>query len=380
MMRSLTRYAIGNVGARVSLSEILTKQDLTEIVEADSMAGAWAVLENTAFGEFLPHYSEQTPLEVERLLHIATGSRFRRAISSLRGRPRKVALILLSRWDLDALILTLRRWHGEARSEGDEYNYPGLVDDLSTAAISKAENLLEITEALRKTPYGSPLLKIAPAYGEKRSMSIVETALERNYYERLFAAVRALGNSDSRDAETLIAAEVDVLNLAAIARRLHYYQGSALGDLSELVIPSLSLLTRRLADSDLTPESFNDILFAHLQGSFPGMAAKLPLLDKVALLETMMIELTVDLARKSFSGFPFRVTCILALYILKRVELKNLRAVFAGKASGLDGEAILAKLHGLERFGGDAHVNAKVSLSTAPASLAQTVLSKKRGA
>ena len=70
-------------------------------------------------------------------------------------------------------------------------------------------------------------------------------------------------------------------------------------------------------------------------------------LNQIALLENVVNQMAVAEARKLLAGYPFSITGVFAFYLLLRIELKNLIALFAGKESGLNEEAIRKYLYGL---------------------------------
>jgi len=345
-MRSIARYAVVNAVTRAMLSELLTKETFDTIVRAASVEEAWMALRKTAYGNWLPIDVSVHALGIEKLLREVTAHRFKRSVRTLKGKPREVGMILLSRWDLDNLEVALRLWHGHDSSLERYLTHPSFVDPVPVFDITAAETIDEIAVALRHTPYFEPVSASAQTYKEKRSVFYVEVALEKDYYRRLFEAIRALGGSDAREGRSIIASEVDVQNLSWLARLVEYYEVTP-GEFRNFMIPSPSAVSRQLARPDVTPDVLESLGSTFLDGRTGREDERRSNLDRVSLLEYMVNEMAVDVARRLLAGYPFSITCVLAFYRLKRVELRNLCTVFAGKAAGLAQSRILARLHGL---------------------------------
>ena len=345
-MRSLARYGVTNAVTRTMLSELLTKEDFDTLVRAPSLEETWLALRKTFYEAWVPQEVRVDPLAMEKLVREATAFRFKRSIRTLKGKPKDVGTLLLARWELDNLEFALRLWHGEDQSLGEILSYPSFVHPIPVFEIVQAETIDEIAVALKDTPYFDPITASAKTYKEKRSIFYVEVALERHYYRRLLDAVRALGGRDAVEGKKIIAAEIDKFNLTWLARLLQYYDLRT-QEFREYMIPGPSAISARLASADLTPDTLDDISSSVLAGRFGPEDKGSSSIERVSLLEYMVNEMAVDVARRLLVGYPFRITCTLSFYLLKRVELRNLCTVFVGKASGLSESEISGRLFGL---------------------------------
>ena len=345
-MRSLARYAVTNAVTRAMLSELLTKQDFAALLRAASVQDTWNALRKTAWGSELPEDGKLDPLSVEKRLRETTALRFKRSIRMLTGPPENVAALLLSRWELDNLEFALRLWHGKDPSLEALLSYPLFVHEIPVVEIIAAQTIDEVALALRHTPYLEPLSASAGRYKEKHSIFYVEVALEKDYYHRLLVAIGALGGMDAREGERIVGAEIDMLNLSWLARLLQYYEVPA-SDLADAMIPGPSDLSRQLATPGLTPGTLDELSGRFLSDRLSKEGRGLSSLEQVSLLEYLVSEMAVVVAHNLLARYPFSITCVFSFYLLKRVELKNLCAVFAGKACGLSENDISTRLYGL---------------------------------
>jgi V/A-type H+-transporting ATPase subunit C len=345
-MRSLARYATTNALTRTMLSELVSAAQFESIVRSGSLGGAWLALRKTSYGAWIPEESPGEILEIEKIFRETTAIRFRRSMHALRGTPREVGKLLLSRWDLDNLEFALRLWHGKDQELQKHLTYPSFVDEIAVYDIVEAENLEEIGLILRQTPYVEPVTASLGAYREKKSLFYVELALERDYYRRLLAAASELGGADTKLARRIIGSEIDLVNLAWLARLIDYHKMETHG-LHRFVIPGPSTVSRRLAEPGLTAERLKELRSDALAGKLGKDVEARVDPDSVSLLETLVGETVVETARSTLSGYPFSIGCVFAFYLLKRTELRNLNTVFTGKWLGSDESGILNRLYGL---------------------------------
>ena len=345
-MIALARYARVNATLRALLPEVLSARDTDNLISARSVEEAWRVLEKTVYGEWLPASSGQNVLDIEDHLQNATGHRFAKIPASLLGRPRKVGRLLLARWDLDTLLTTLRLWHAKEMNTPKVPALDSFVNPLVLDKVLQASSLTEIAAILGTTPYAMPILRSLQAYTEKHTIFYVEIALEKDYYRRLLDTTTALGGSDAHEAALLIGAEIDLLNLACLMRLSHYH-GLPADTLSEYVIPGPSELTRRMARHGLTDDLMTAGQTRYLSPNRNGTSARSPQ-ETILLMEGVLAEKQIAQARKALTGFPFGIATVLAFYILTRLALRNLRAIFAAQACGLDADETRSRLYGLE--------------------------------
>jgi len=343
-MKSVSRYAATNALTRTMLGELLKREDYESLAAAQTVEGAWLALRKTAYEGWLPEEAPTEVLGIEKAMGEATALRFKRSIVNLRGKPREVGDILLSRWELDNLCFALRLWHGKDASLARFLIETELVNPIPIHDVVEAESLEEIALNLRHTPYFEALASSVEIYKRKKAIFFVEIELEKDYYRRLIAATRALGGVDAVKATKIIGAEIDVINVTLLTRLMDYYDVKP-ADLSSYVIPGPSEISRQLASPELSPDEIeamrNRILSQYSHKAPSGR------LDSVSLLEHAVREMAVEVARGVLMGYPFSITCVLAFYLLKRNELENLRTVFGGKAIGASEDDILSNLSGI---------------------------------
>ena len=285
-------------------------------------------------------------MAMERRLREAAAFRYKRAIRHLTGKPQVIARLLLERWELDELEYALRLWHAKDDGLKDLDGSPLFLHEIPIKEIMSAAAFEGVVVAIRHTPYAAPLLAAALKYRENGSLAYVETALERDYYARLIQAVRFLGGQDSREGLRIIAAEIDLLNLAWLGR-LHRYYADSSERFRDFLIPVLTPLAKQMARTDLSFEELNRLTAHRVGGSPQGGPREGLELDRLALIEHLVGVEAAVLARGLLARYPFSITSVFSFYLLTRIELKNLCTVLSGKAAGFTEDQIARQLYGV---------------------------------
>ena len=345
-MRSVARYAETNAITRALLSELLTAQHFAGLAQAPSPREAWAVLRKTSYGTLLPDFPEADALALNGHLRRAAAMRFNHGIRALRGKPRAVADILLSRWELDDLERVLRLWHSRESSFQPRLSFYPSVHAVPILDVLAADSIGGVAEALKRTPYFEPIRDSAEIYEAEGTIFHVEAALEKDYYARLLASLEALGKRDAVDAERIVAAEIDLLNLSWLARLCREEAPEA--TIRASLIAGPLGLTKRLVNSPLSADALAEVSRAFLGNRAADQGEDVSDIERIAALESLLTEMAAGMARKLLSGFPFSIACVFAFYLLIRLEFKNLGVVFAGKAVGAGAGEIRARLFGIE--------------------------------
>ncbi len=345
-MRSLARYSEANAIIRANLSSLLTKSQLDEILRTGTFLDSWNALKSTAYAAWLPEMAAPAPLAVERTLKDATALRFKRAIRSLKGRAGEVGALLLSRWELDDLHDALRAWHAKDAAYAPLIPSVDFGNDVPFREIARADTLEAVGALLGKTPYAKPILETARIYRETHSLFHLEIALEKGHYRRLIAAIQDLGGHDAGHGLRLIAAEIDLVNLSWLSRCASYYEAPATL-LREAMIPNVSALASKLEKTGFSAEDIAEMSLEYLSELAGDQGGKAPGLERIALLESFVIEAAADAARRELAGFPFCIACVIAFYFLLRTEFRNLRGIFAGLAAGYSPEELSGRLCGI---------------------------------
>jgi V/A-type H+-transporting ATPase subunit C len=337
-MWALARYAYINAKLRARLSRFLTEEQLRQLAAAKDLETLYGLLGQTRYGTMareLSHTEDMISVEF-RLLddELAT---YRMVLENVRGVPKRVVETLLSRHEVDKLKVLLRLWHTKD-PRAEHLAFPGVVcQPLPADSIRHARSLDELVDLLDGTPYGRPLRVAAPAYAAAGNLFYLESALDVDYYNRLWAAIDKLGYGDRDRARLLVGLEIDIENIRWMLRLQHYYK-MPLGEMLALLIPNGRYVDERFIRRAVGGAEFRGVVSAAVGGlvsEFPDVTPVETDVESLEMMEQVLWHYYLGTVRRAMHGYPFTITTVTGYLKLAEVERRNLACVINGKRYGL---------------------------------------------
>ncbi len=205
--------------------------------------------------------------------------------------------------------------------------------------LENSENIGDIIDSLSNMEYGSVLEKTFDVYLKEKIFYLLEIALDRHVYHRIWSATGKFWGLDKKIARTVIGLEIDSLNVKTILRckamgindhqiRRYLIQESEVFSERELevamrgsdtpsIINSLIELAKRKMERD------HRYVFTEIKESHVTSLTMLETILDRGLLETNLRMI------KRHTPF-FNIGLLLAFLNLKWFEVKNLRALIRG--------------------------------------------------
>jgi len=264
--------------------------------------------------------------------------------------PKGIRLLLstfLMKFEVDCVKGLLRaKQAGLTVEEAMKYIMPvgKLDEERCRKTLEISENIADVVESLQDMEYGAVLKKAFAVYEEKKSFYLLEVALDRHVYSKIWRASGKLSGLDKKIARTIIGIEIDSANIKTILRckamgisedRIRRYLipvSEVLGEkeLDEVireadmqsVINSLVRLAKRALARDYR------YIFTEIQESHVTSLTTLETILDRGLVETCLKML------KRHTPF-FNIGLILAFLNLKWFEVRNLRAIIRGTEAGI---------------------------------------------
>ncbi len=351
-MRSpVSTYAFVNAKLRARISTLLDEQFYLGIARSRSFVEAVGMLQNTKYAAAADVYTRTgdvklCELEIVRL-EWETLSMLRKHI------PNAVLSFsdaVLRRYEIAIVKHAVRLWFERVirgRSIDDKVPYL-LRDDaahgIAVDAIVNAGSTEQITALLSGYPYAEPLGKRLAELPETGSLYAAEIALDRWYYDQLFAALKTLDSRDERIARSLLGVEIDTQNVAWLIR-IRRYRGTI--RFEDSVLPGGRLIAARDLKSAYESERPLDTIIASLGprvGVLSGSGAQEEEsggeIRRLSLLEEMLRAVLDHDIRRTLGGNPFTIGTILAYIMLLQHEIQTLISVLNAKYYDLPSERI----------------------------------------
>lgn len=369
----MTDYAYTNARIRAMQGRLFDRAGYESLLAQDTLMDALDALKRSPYAAALERTTEKqnaTPgAEARFRLDEALRQDLVLSLSKLRritsDRARDLLGLLLLRWDAYNLKTVLRgkRAHAPTEEVLASTLPVGWLDEAALAELTRVTTLRATADTLEtwRSPLARPFRDGLRALGESDDLQLLEFALDRFAFARAFRVVAEDGDNDRvvRDYLRLL---VDKANFLTALRYL--YERSALS--GEPIAPGHPLppglqgvvargheAGRYFLDvgSRFTRAHYNAVAGARdarhamalladtpirrLAGTFPeGDAPALPRIERT--LDRALLHAAVGLSR----GDPLGIGVAVA-YIERKVnEVRNLRMILRGKASGMGAEQI----------------------------------------
>lgn len=337
-MRALARYAYINAKLRARLSLFLTEEQLRQLAAAKDLEALYGALGQTRYAALareLSHTEDMVSVEFRLLSdELAT---YRLVLGHTRGAPRRVVETLMTHHEVEKLKVLLRLWHTKD-PRAEHLAFPGVIcQPLPSESIRNARGLDEVIDLLEGTPYARPLRMAAAAYGARQNVFYLESALDVDYYERLWASIARLGFGDRARAESLVGLEIDIENLHWMLRLQHYYKMS-LGEMLALLIPNGARVDEGFVRRATRAADFRGVVASAVGGlvsDFPEVSPVQTEVESLELMERVLWHYYLGEIRHSMHGYPFAITTVMGYLKLVEVERRNLLCLLNGKRYGL---------------------------------------------
>jgi len=264
--------------------------------------------------------------------------------------PKRIRLLLstfLMKFEANCVKAILRAKKAELDvDEAMKYIMPvGRLDEARCRkTLEISENIADVADSLSDMEYGSVLEKAFAAYEEEKIFYLLDVAIDRHVYSKIWKAIGKLGGLDKKIARTVIGLEIDSANVKTILRckAMEIREDQ----ISRYLIPVSEVfgekeLEQLIRESDI--QSFINSLvrlarhamardyqyiFAEIQKQ---NVTSLTTLETV--LDSGLIETSLRMIKR-YTPF-FNIGLLLAFLNLKWFEVRNLRAIMRGTESGI---------------------------------------------
>ena len=269
--------------------------------------------------------------------------------------PKRIQELLstfLMKFEADCVKAILRAKKAELDvDEAMKYIMPvGRMDEARCRkTLETSENIIDVVESLSDMEYGSLLEKAFAAYEKEKIFSLLEVAIDRHVYSKIWRAIGKLGGLDKKIARTVIGLEIDSVNVKTILRC------KAMGIREDQIIRYLIPVSEMLDEKELEEliresdiQSLIDSLvrlarnamtrdyqyvFAEIQKQ---NVTSLTTLEK--LLDRGLIETSLRMIKRHTPFF--NIGLLLAFLNLKWFEIRNLRTIIRVSESGITPDKI----------------------------------------
>lgn len=340
---------------------LLGKAQLEGFLGATDTRAITSALSHTVYGEHL-----RDPMDLPRIEHglkqdLAVS--YMKILTFLKGKSGRFLEALLGKFEL-LNVKSIIRWFAgrDARAPGSVEPFIFSLGKYHTIPIEealKADDLESCIALMRNTPFARPLeigyqqyvaAGQAPGPAPTGKLFPLELALDLDYYERLWQALDALGPLDKHNAGRLLGIQHDITNLVWILRFKEYYDLSP-EQIFQYIIPHGwkiygDIFWKLVADSNvigaivaLQVSPYDDLLRSVAQVNRKGEHEVRPY---VLGIEVRLLRYLYRQSLETFMKFPLQAALLVAFFILKEMEIRDIITILSGRHLGLPQERIRA--------------------------------------
>lgn len=355
MAGPVKKYGFINAKLRTRISKILPDEFMNRLTRAHSLAEAIQLFKETQFAGIETVYAKTGDLkmvELELLKHeINLYVEIEKYVDS---HVLSFVRVLASRYEVDNLKNIIRLWFDKTIRKRDIqdallYIYREKIHyDLHCDQILTAENLIQVAEILKDTPYAEIILKTREEVEKNRSLFGLETGLDMYYYKKLIAEVDKLNKRDREIAQRIVGVEIDMKNINFIVRFKNMYNLS-LQDALKYLLPYGYSVDKQALSEVYASQDVTGILKGFIQKRYTGLNALMTSqgaesYSRLILIERLLDQIMMYEVRKELLGNPFTIGIILVYFILKRNEIRKIITILNAKYYKIPDDRIAGRI------------------------------------
>ncbi|MBN2441950.1 MAG: V-type ATPase subunit [Spirochaetales bacterium] len=355
MAGPLKKYSFINAKLRTRISKILTHEFFENLLHSHSLSEAIQLFKDTPFAGIEAVYTKTGDLkmvELELLKHeINLYVEIEKFISS---ELLSFIRVLATRYEVDNLKNILRLWFDKTIRKRDIqdaqlYIYREKIHfDLQLDRILGAQNLKQVADIIKDTPYSEILIKAESKVNEHQSLFYVETELELYYYTKLLEEVEKLKKTDKVLAKRLIGVEIDMQNINLIIRIKRMYN-LPLEEVFTYLLPFGYSINKDALSLIYNTQDVTSVLSGFIKKRYTGLQAILTSQSsdsssRLILIERVLDEIMMYEVHKVLLANPFTIGIILVYFILKRNEIKKIITLLNAKYYKIPADQIKGRI------------------------------------
>lgn len=331
----MSEYSAAYARMRALKGKLLPSEDVETLLKLDRLDEAIIFIEGRMgleIKEAIPLPQLEHKLKETLLVDISKIKKF------LEGVPAQILACLISEFEGINLRTILRaKFTSLEIPEGFLFDL-GPYSSFPLKELIKATTLEECFSILKDTPYKAPLALMLRD-GRERREYLIDLTLDRDYYRRLHTYISDLPFSERQNAKGLLGTQIDVLNITRFLRLRFNYSLSP-EEIFHYMLPhglrfTESVFWRAAGSEDLLStfplNPYNKILLSCLQQEG----------DPVSKAEVLLNRYLFNFARiQIMKASPFEITPLLAFFLLKKFEIRDIIRILNSKKIGMKEDKI----------------------------------------
>lgn len=216
---------------RAMRAQLLSRREFEGILTLPDLPSIAASLRDSPYGQYMESTGGEMPeaARIEEALRRNVSQTLARLLAISTGDCAEAVRLVLGRWEVQAVKTILRgKISGASPAEILSSLVPtGLHDEAALEEMCRQADPRALAELMVtwREPWGLPLLRALPEYREPRDLAILETALDRCWFEQAAKRLQEIrprpAGTDGEDALSLfVSLSVDTINLMTVLKEV----------------------------------------------------------------------------------------------------------------------------------------------------------------
>lgn len=346
----MTNYGYAHARVRGMKSRLLGADFFDRLLSARGLPEITSALDETVYREDIHEGLLRLtgPDGVEEGLRLNLATTFQNVLSFLDGKGKILIELLLERWDIQNIKTIIRGKHIAVSSDEiiGSFVAAGSLPEEVLVALAKEPDIKASIDLMATWDiyHSRPLTRNFSAYVKSQSLSVLEVALDKNYYASALKRLRGRSYNVTM-VRQLIKQQIDLSNLM-ILLRLSAEQSSEHAD--DFFIEGGEEIDKQLFDQLAGCQEIGEIVNGLAKTSYyPQLVRGFSVYQtdaSFAALERALEEQAIRRTVKLFRGEPISLAVIIAYLWAKVNEVVNIRIILRAKEVGMTPVAIKQSL------------------------------------
>lgn len=351
MATAIRKYAFINAKLRARISNLISQDTYNRMESVNTLEEALGLLGGTQYNVLNEIYKSTGDLKYGELELLKKEiSLYTEIEKYVRGKELELVNALVLNYEVENLKNAFRLYFDRKimhRNIEDKVHYiirDKILHEIKVESIINAENVEEIAAALNGTPYAWIIEDYRDVFVKDGSLFPLEIALDQFFYRNLISHAENLIGTDKKETLRLVGVEIDLQNINWVIRFRTFHE-MPLERVMAMIIPHGFSINERDIREAYTSQNVSQILEGFIKAKYPGLLKILPsgtsdIYSRLVLIEQILFQIMTREIKRILTGYPFTIGIILSYFILKKNEIKKVRAILNAKLYNITGEAI----------------------------------------
>ena len=215
--------------------------------------------------------------------------------------------------------------------------------------LETSENVADVIDSLLDFEFGSVLEKVYDIYSKHKAFYLLEVALDRHVYHKIWGATGKFWGLDKKIAQTVIGLEIDSLNVKTVLRCKA--MGIDPNQIKQYLVPASDVFTEERLQDTIKCSDMQSTLDSQVETAKRARARDHRIIFKelqelhvssLTAVETVLDRGLLEANLRILKRYTpyFNIGLLLAYLNLKWFEVKNLRAILQGAEAGIASDRV----------------------------------------